>query len=114
MLIYAKCENYNFELELSSLLVQHYINPSTTLPQTSRIRVSVPTTLNLVSISGIAGAEEPPMLINFGVSGSWYEPTTSGQGFVFDVAPSNNLIAAYWFTFPVEGGEREWYLKQAQ
>jgi len=66
--------------------------------------------LNLVSISSIAGAEEPPMLINFGVSGSWYEPATSGQGFVFDVTPSNNLMAAYWFTFPVEGGEREWYL----
>jgi hypothetical protein len=66
--------------------------------------------LNLVSISSIAGAEEPPMLINFGVSGSWYEPATSGQGFVFDVVPSSNLIAAYWFTYPVEGGEREWYL----
>jgi len=66
--------------------------------------------LNLVSISSIAGDEEPPMLINYGVSGSWHEPATSGQGFVLSVFPSNNLMAAYWFTYPVEGGEREWYL----
>jgi hypothetical protein len=66
--------------------------------------------LNLVSLSSIAAAEEAHMLINYGVSGSWYEPATSGQGFVLDVTPSSNLMAAYWFTYPVEGGAREWYL----
>lgn len=66
--------------------------------------------LNLVFISSIAAAEESPMLINYGVSGSWYEPATSGQGFVLDVTPSSNLLAAYWFTYPAEGGAREWYL----
>jgi len=50
------------------------------------------------------------MLINYGVSGSWYEPSTSGQGFVIDILPLNNLLAAYWFTYPVEGGARDWYL----
>ncbi|NOR18993.1 MAG: hypothetical protein GQ538_02760 [Xanthomonadales bacterium] len=66
--------------------------------------------LNLVSVSSIAAAEEPLMLINYGVSGSWYEPATSGQGFVIDILPLNNLLAAYWFTYPVEGGARDWYL----
>jgi hypothetical protein len=76
----------------------------------------IPTTLlglcslGLVCLSTNAAAEEPPMLINYGVSGSWFEPATSGQGFVIDILPLNNLLAAYWFTFPVEGGAREWYL----
>ena len=50
------------------------------------------------------------MLINYGVSGSWYEPATSGQGLVIEILPLNNLLAAYWFTYPVQGGAREWYL----
>ncbi len=66
--------------------------------------------LNLITVSSMATADEPPMLINYGVSGSWFEPATSGQGFVIDILPLNNLLAAYWFTFPVEGGAREWYL----
>jgi len=76
----------------------------------------IPTTLlglcslGLVCLSTNAAAEEPPMLINYGLSGSWYEPATSGQGFVIDILPLNNLLAAYWFTYPVEGGARDWYL----
>jgi len=66
--------------------------------------------LGLACLSTNAAAEEPPMLINYGLSGSWFEPATSGQGFVIDILPLNNLLAAYWFTFPVEGGAREWYL----
>jgi hypothetical protein len=66
--------------------------------------------LSLALISKVATADEPPMLINFGVSGSWYEPATSGQGFAIDIIPVNNLLTAYWFTYPVEGGAREWYV----
>jgi len=66
--------------------------------------------LSLVSVSSFAAAEEQPMLINYGVSGSWYEPVTSGQGFAIDIVPLNNLLIAYWFTYPVEGGAREWYV----
>jgi hypothetical protein len=66
--------------------------------------------LGLALFSKVATADEPPMLINFGVSGSWYEPATSGQGFAIDIIPANNLLMAYWFTYPVEGGTREWYV----
>jgi len=66
--------------------------------------------LGLVCLSTNAEAAESPMLINYGVSGSWYEPATSGQGLVIDILPLNNLLAAYWFTYPVQGGAREWYL----
>jgi len=65
---------------------------------------------SLALFASITAADEPRMLINAGLNGSWYEPATSGQGFVFDVVPSHNLMAAYWFTYPVEGGAREWYL----
>lgn len=58
----------------------------------------------------VAIAQEPPMLVNFGINGSWYEPATSGQGLVLDLVPSSNLLAAYWFTYPETGGGREWYL----
>lgn len=66
--------------------------------------------LNLVFIASVANAEEPPMLVNYGITGSWYEPATSGQGFVFDLAPSSNRLMAYWFTYPINGGAREWYI----
>ena len=29
---------------------------------------------------------------------------------MLDLVPSSNLLAAYWFTYPLEGGAREWYL----
>jgi hypothetical protein len=66
--------------------------------------------MGLNSIPAIANAEEAPMLVNLGVSGGWYEPATSGQGFVFELIASNNQLAAYWFTYPSDGGAREWYL----
>jgi hypothetical protein len=66
--------------------------------------------LNLVFIVSNASAEEPPMLVNYGVNGGWFEPATSGQGLVFELTPSSNQLAAYWFTYPVEVGVREWYL----
>ena len=72
--------------------------------------VTIACSLNLASFFSVAHAEEMPMLVNHGVSGSWYEPVTSGQGLVFDLVPSVNLMAAYWFTYPIEGGAREWYL----
>lgn len=38
----------------------------------------------------------PP--INFGMSGAWYEPKTSGQGFLIDVIPGRQLLNVAWFT----------------
>lgn len=67
-------------------------------------------TLGPISLAQVAAAQEPPMLVNYGINGSWYEPATSGQGLVLDLVPSSNLLAAYWFTYPLEGGGREWYL----
>ena len=59
-----------------------------------------------------AAAQEQPMVITYGVGGGWFEPATNGQGLVFEVIPATNLMVAYWFTYPQNGGGREWFLAQ--
>lgn len=59
-----------------------------------------------------------PDLNQHGLTGSWYEPATSGQGIEVEfypdfVAPGTALVAGAWFTFdsaPIGGSDRErWY-----
>jgi hypothetical protein len=54
------------------------------------------------------------------MSGAWYDPATSGQGFIFDVNPLQHNFAATWYTFPdqpvsplIDPGQR-WFTLQAQ
>lgn len=49
------------------------------------------------------GGEPDPFLITFGITGSWFDPTQSGQGFSLEVVPAADLLVAYWFTFPPVG-----------
>lgn len=37
--------------------------------------------------------------INFGLTGSWYNPETAGQGFLVDMVPSQMSAVVYWFTY---------------
>ena len=64
----------------------------------------------LALVAAQASAEAPPMLINLGAGGGWYEPATNGQGFALDVVPESNQLVAYWFTYPETAGGREWYV----
>lgn len=41
----------------------------------------------------------PTFAINYGISGTWYNPATSGQGFFVEVVPSLNLLVFSWFTW---------------
>ena len=66
----------------------------------------------IVTCDADATADEPPMLVNQGLSGSWYEPATSGQGFALEVVPSSNTMVAYWYTYLQGGNGREWYFSQ--
>jgi hypothetical protein len=59
-----------------------------------------------------------PDLDQHGLTGSWYEPATSGQGIEFEVfpdmiAPGTAFVAGAWFTYdvaPAGGVERQrWY-----
>lgn len=60
----------------------------------------------------VAQAQDTPMLINYGLTGSWYEPATNGQGVIVDIVPDSNQLVAYWFTYPEDGAGREWYIAQ--
>lgn len=49
-------------------------------------------------------------------SGAWYQPSTSGQGFVVEVAPQQNIVTAGWYTFPgtiTTKGQHRWFTASA-
>lgn len=53
------------------------------------------------------------------LSGTWYSKSTSGQGFLFDIAPAQNAIFAAWYTYSKlpatthdPAGGRRWYTLQ--
>lgn len=47
-------------------------------------------------------AAPAPFDITFGSSGSWYNPDTTGQGFLIDVFDTSNLMFLAWFTYDLE------------
>jgi len=55
---------------------------------------------------------------NYLLSGAWYDPHTSGQGFIFDVNPAINLLFAAWYTYAPNGASvgggtsQRWYTIQ--
>jgi len=74
-------------------------------------RLTANTTCSLTGDNGAAPS-------NFLLSGGWYNPATSGQGFLFDINPAQSLLAAAWYTFAPNGqatgggaGQR-WYTLQ--
>ena len=65
--------------------------------------------LGFIVVSGdTPGAEDAvieegqQVVLNAAFSGGWYEPATSGQGFVLEVLPDVPAIIAGWFTFARE------------
>ena len=53
------------------------------------------------------------------LSGSWYDPATSGQGLLFDINPNIGLLAAAWYTFVLNGeaiggpASQDWFTLQS-
>lgn len=41
--------------------------------------------------------------LNQGLSGAWFNPTTSGQGFAVEVNPVNRVIDGGWYTYSEDG-----------
>ena len=71
-----------------------------------------------ICIVGAPRAYGAPNVNQHGLTGSWYEPATSGQGFELEVfpdlvAPGTALVQGAWFTYdtaPTGGVERQrWY-----
>lgn len=70
---------------------------------------------------GSVMASEHKVVINPGLSGSWYSPETDGQGFVFEVVPRSeahpNQFLVYWFTYALERGgpqAQRWMLAEGE
>jgi plastocyanin len=42
---------------------------------------------------------DPPVRLNRGMSGAWFEPATSGQGMLLDVDPASRTVFVAWFTY---------------
>ncbi len=77
--------------------------------------------LLLLLVAGLAinttAVGQQQQAINFGMTGSWYDPATSGQGFLLDVVVAQDppQIALYWFTYSSEAGGPEaqrWFVAQ--
>jgi len=62
-----------------------------------------------------SGAVPPSFLL----SGAWYDPNTSGQGFVFDINTAAHSLFLAWYTYAVNGqtiggpASQRWYSIQA-
>ena len=61
-----------------------------------------------VGMSGSVRVEAATVQINDGMSGAWYNPSTSGQGFFLDVHPGSNLVGMAWFTWTDQPGGYDW------
>jgi len=63
------------------------------------------------------GSDAPPPLSDFGLTGAWYDPTTSGQGIVAEVNPVDAQVFVGWYTYSLgnEGGDvsqQRWFSAQ--
>ena len=68
--------------------------------------------MNLTRITRVMGLEcgrpmGPPEIPEGQLSGSWYDPTHSGEGYVLEVL-INRQVLVYWFSFDQQGNRR-WF-----
>ena len=63
---------------------------------------SIPLTRLTMNVTCVTGGT-PPTNADFALSGNWYDPTTSGQGFVFDANPQSHAFFLTWYTYAQNG-----------
>ena len=75
-------------------------------------RITANTTCSAAGDNGAAASD-------YLLSGSWYNPATSGQGLIFDVNPAQSVLAAAWYTYSPTGQQtgggasQRWYTIQS-
>lgn len=52
-------------------------------------------------------------LLDSRFNGSWYDPTTDGQGFSMEVLEDRGELVSYWYTYTLTG-EQRWFLLAGQ
>jgi len=83
-----------------------YVNDSETVGTDNQISPNVVRVIELTS-------RQPTVMANDGMTGSWFESATTGQGFLIDVKRDIDLFFAAWFTYDNEvQGERRWLTLQ--
>jgi YVTN family beta-propeller protein len=76
------------------------------------LRITANTTCSAAGDSGAAASD-------YLLSGSWYNPATSGQGLIFDVNPAQSILSAAWYTYSPTGQQtgggasQRWYTIQS-
>jgi len=72
----------------------------------AKLAVLCTTSLMMVSMAWAV----VPFIPNQGIAGSWFNPDTDGQGFLFEHLPTqSNTLVVYWFTFdPENPGDQIW------
>jgi hypothetical protein len=55
---------------------------------------------------------------DFALSGNWFDPATSGQGFTIEVNPTAGIVFVSWYTYALNGGSagvagQRWFTAQA-
>lgn len=57
-------------------------------------------TMDMIRLAGVAGlecyAKTPPLLNTAGITGTWYDPATSGQGFVLHSTNSGRVLISFY------------------
>lgn len=58
-----------------------------------------------ITVEAAGNGEPEGQPINFGMTGSWFNPETNGQGIILDVVSSGNppSLHGFWFTFDLDG-----------
>ena len=76
---------------------------------------TIPLTRIEPNISCAASGDNGAASSDYLLSGSWYDPAQSGQGFLLDINPTINFFGGAWYTF-VQDGEKidgpqsqDWY-----
>ncbi len=59
-----------------------------------------------------AGSGTAPIPLGGYMSGGWYDPASSGQGFLMDFTSTSSTLVAIWFTFAPDGSGPYWIYAQ--
>lgn len=60
----------------------------------------------------------PTLASDYLLSGNWYDPNTSGQGFILDFSPNQSFMFGAWYTYATNGAQigagasQRWYTLQ--
>ncbi|HET8875209.1 MAG TPA: hypothetical protein VFO53_02685 [Casimicrobiaceae bacterium] len=55
------------------------------------------------NVTCATGTAAPTTNADFALSGNWFDPATSGQGFVFEVNPIVSVVSFAWYTYSPTG-----------